>query len=166
MQIPGCRYTEWDLLGLETSLSGPTGIARDTKHLPSLTCQSFCARFLSYEVILSSAGLSIQIPGCQYTEWDPLGLATSLSGPTGIARESGTPNTSLVLTCQSLGARFLSYEVILSSAGLSMQIPGCRYTEWGPLGLATSLSGPTGVARDTKHLLSLTLAHAGDLLSF
>ena len=46
-----------------------------------------------------------------------------------------------------------------------MQIPGCQYTAWGPLGLATSLSSPTGVARDTKHLLSLTLAHTGDLLS-
>ena len=88
MQIPGCRYTEWGPWGLETSLSGPTGIARDTKHLPSLTCQSFCARFLSYEVILSSAGLSMQIPGCQYTAWGPLGRATSLSGPTGIARET------------------------------------------------------------------------------
>ena len=47
-----------------------------------------------------------------------------------------------------------------------MHSPGYQHTAQDPSGLATPISGPTGLARDGKHTPRLNDAHSGDLLIF
>ena len=108
---------------------------------------------MTHGKILSNVGRLIQIPGCQGTVCYPLGLQAHLQGPSGVDRDVKVPPCLTMYHCGDF-AGFLSYGVVLSSAGLIVLISGCRGTACSPLGLGTPLQAPSGVDRDVKDPLA------------
>ena len=156
MQTLFCQCTVQDRLGLATPISRPAGLSRDSNILPGLTCahSGECGSVLVMYCNVSCAGLSMQTPCCQCTVQERLGLASPISRPAGLSRDS---NILPGLTCVHSGdcGSVLVMYCNVSCAGVSMQTPRCQCTVQDRLGLATPISRPGGLSRDSTDPSSL-----------